>query len=127
MTDRAYIKGWKRAAVTVTLAYALALQALLLALGGALHAGTAPLPQAILCEPGGQSAPDPLRPGTHDDLCCILNCHGSTPPGGPAPAVASLHRPTPARTMIGPSWEEPVRRRVSSVFPLGSRAPPRFG
>jgi hypothetical protein len=52
------MKGWKQAGITAAVAYALALQALLLSFGGALHAGAANLPQAIICLPSQQPAPD---------------------------------------------------------------------
>lgn len=128
MTGKGFISGWKRAVLTVALAYALALQALLLSLSGALQAGAVDLPQAILCVGNtGHSSDHHQAPGPgHDALCCTLGCHGAGSPGGPPPAVAvPAHPPVAVASVSIP--EAPALRLASDVLPVGSRAPPRLG
>lgn len=126
MKRRGFTAGWKRAAVTAVVAYALALQGLLLSLGGALHAAEASGPQAIICVDGAATGQDRAPAKAHDALCCILSCHGSTA-AGPLPAFAVLKRPAPAVLEIKAAGEPAVLRVASKVLPLGSRAPPRLG
>jgi hypothetical protein len=121
------MKGWKQAGITAAVAYALALQALLLSFGGALHAGAANLPQAIICLPSQQPAPDHAPVDAHDSLCCILSCNASVPPAGPVPALAFLDRPPSVPNATGIFRPAPFLRLASNVLPVGSRAPPRLG
>jgi hypothetical protein len=128
MRDRAFITGWKRAVLTAVLAYALALQSLLLPASGAVHAGAGNLPQAVLCVTEGDRTPDhpaPARP--HDGLCCILGCHGSGSPVGPVPVAAAPDRPSPLAVAKAAIPEAPVLPLSSTILPVGSRAPPRLG
>lgn len=126
-TGMTFISGWKRTALSVALAYALVLQALLLSTAGAVRAGAVDLPQAVLCLNGPDQAPDRRAPGAaHDALCCILGCHAGAS-GGPLPAAAALlHRPPEAAAAV-PIPEAPSLRPASDVLPVGSRAPPRLG
>ena len=131
MKHRGFTKGtgcwsWKRAAVAAVVAYALALQGLLLSLGGALHAAEASGPQAVICAEGAAGDRDRGGlPKAHDALCCILGCHGST--AGPLPVFTALKRPAPAALGIEAAGQPAVLRVASKVLPLGSRAPPRMG
>jgi len=128
MTGKAFTTGWKHAALAVALAYVLALQALLLSMGGAVQAASGHSPQGILCitEPG--AAPGHQAPAkAHDGLCCILGCHGSGPAGGPLPAPASFDPPSPLAVAAAAVPGAPVLRLSSNVLPVGSRAPPRLG
>ncbi len=120
------MQGWKRAAVSAVLAYVLALQAVLFAASGALHAAPANLSQAVIClsEP---AAPDHAPGKAHQALCCVLTCHGAGAPGGSLPVAASLDRPVVVAAAAGPSRPAPFLRLVSNVLPVGSRAPPRLG
>jgi hypothetical protein len=127
MTGRTFMIGWKRTAMAASVAYVMALQALLFSLGGALHAGAANLPQAILCASDSGSAPDHSPAQAHDALCCILSCHGSGSPGGPLPDAASLDRLPPVTMATGLPHRTPFLRLASNVLPVGSRAPPRLG
>jgi len=127
MKGRAFITGWKRAAITAVLAYALALQALLTSLGGALHAGEAHWPQAIICEAGAQSPSNPAPAEAHDVLCCVLSCHGSASSAGPAPVGASVARPVRVAAAGVPYPDTSFPRPASDILPVGSRAPPRLG
>jgi len=126
MMSRAFMQDWKRAAVSAVLAYALALQAVLFAASGALHAAPANLSQAVIClsEP---AAPDHAPGKAHQALCCILTCHGAGAPGGPLPVAASLDRPVAVAAAAGLFRHTPFLRPVSNVLPVGSRAPPRLG
>ncbi len=127
MTDRAFMKGWKRAPIVAVLAYALVLQALAFAFGGALHAGAANLPQAVFCESGDLSAHGDSPSKAHDTLCCIVSCHASGSLSGPVPVVASFGPMLPILETVGLSHPRPVLRLASNVLPVGSRAPPRLG
>src|SRR4051812_49570973 len=88
MVRAALAHPWRAAIVTVA-AYALALQALLSGLGGALHPPRGPAP---LCSPleHASSAPGGGGPAAHADLCCILACHA------PAPGCAGVVQGAPA-------------------------------
>jgi hypothetical protein len=120
------MQGWKRAAVSAVLAYALALQAVLFAVGGALHADPANLSQAVICVAEAASGQDHAPAKAHDALCCILNCHASGAAGSPLPVAALLDRPIPATVAAGLARHAPHLRLASSVLPVGSRAPPRL-
>lgn len=128
MTSRAFIlRRWQRAGIVAALAYALALQALLFAFGGALHAQDAliPGPTAILCGQGKGAVPDaPAQ--AHDALCCVLSC-GVSATTGPLPAVAGLERPAALPQTVAFLPAEPLLVRFSGFLPVGSRAPPRLG
>jgi hypothetical protein len=127
MMSRSFMKGWKRAAVSAALAYALALQAVLFATSGALHAAPANLSQGVICL-SDPAASDHAPGKAHQVLCCILGCHGSGAPGGPLPVAASLdHLDAAAAVAASPSRHTPFLRLASNVLPVGSRAPPRLG
>jgi len=127
MKCRGFTTGWKRAAVTAAVVYALVLQGLLLSLGGALHAVEAAAgPQTIICAEGSATGQDRAPVKAHDALCCTLSCHGSTA-AGPLPVFAVLKRRTPAVLEIRAAGKPAVLRVASHVLPLGSRAPPRLG
>ncbi|WP_230534377.1 hypothetical protein [Microvirga roseola] len=115
-----------RSAVAAVLAYALALQAILFAFGGAYHAVAAPGPQAILCVTNGDVGPDRLPAKAHDGLCCTLSCHGSGP-AGPLPAAIHAERLSSDQAVIATAGEAPVFRASHGFLPVGSRAPPRLG
>ena len=122
--------GWKRAAVTALMAYALVVQSLLLSFGGALHAAPADVPHGILCSWDGEPAPasgDSSPAVPHDGLCCMLGCGVSAGAAGLAPAAVQIDRPLPVLVAIGLSREAPFLRLGSNVLPVGSRAPPRLG
>jgi hypothetical protein len=125
MTSRGFTTGWKRAAVAAVVAYALALQGLLLSLGGALHAAEASGPQTVICAEGSARSQNSAPAKAHDALCCTLSCHGSA--AGPLPAFSVLKQRILALADIRPSSPFPVHRLASHVLPLGSRAPPRLG
>lgn len=128
MTGKALMTGWKRAAVAVVLAYVLALQALLLSMGGAVQAAAGHSPQGVLCITDPAAAPDHRAPASaHDGLCCILSCHGFGPSGGVPPATVSIDDPPASPAAAVPVPEAPVLRLSSNVLPVGSRAPPRLG
>ena len=126
MTSRRFTTGWRRAAITAAVAYALVLQGLILSLGGALHAADASGPQTIICAEGSATGQDRAPAKAHDALCCTLNCHGSTA-AGPLPIVSVLKRRAPAVLEIRAAGKPAVLRVASHVLPLGSRAPPRLG
>ncbi|NIX75500.1 hypothetical protein [Microvirga terricola] len=119
--------GWKRAAITAVVAYALALQALFLSFSGAVHAGSVAGPQGILCAWDATPAPDHSPAKAHDGLCCILGCGVSSAAAGPVPSAIVLDRLVPVATLVGFSFETPLLRVASKVLPVGSRAPPRLG
>jgi hypothetical protein len=125
MKRRGFTTGWKRAAATAVVAYALVLQALLLSFGGALHAAEASGPQAVICAEG-VAGPDHAPAKAHDGLCCTLSCHGAGP-AGPLPGFTLLERLAPVAGGMEPSSGPPVLAASSDVLPLGSRAPPRLG
>jgi hypothetical protein len=128
MTGKALMTGWKRTAVAVMLAYVLALQGLLLSMGGAVQAASSHSPQGVLCVTDPGAAPDHQAPAkAHDGLCCILGCHGSGHGGGLPPASASIDRPSPLVVAAVAVPEAPALRVSSTVLPVGSRAPPRLG
>jgi len=130
MTSGAFIlRRWQRAGIVAALAYALALQALLFAFGGALHAHDALIlgPTAILCGEGKGAAPTPDRPAqAHDALCCVLSC-GVSATAGALPEVAGLARPAALPRLVAFLPAEPLLVRSSGFLPVGSRAPPRLG
>jgi hypothetical protein len=128
MTGKALITGWKRTAMTVMLAYVLALQALLLSMSGAVQAAAGHSPQGVLCITDPGAGPDHQGPAkAHDGLCCILGCHGAGHGGGLPPAMASIdgRLPRVAAAIVVP--QAPTLRLSSNVLPVGSRAPPRLG
>ena len=126
MKFRGFTTGWKRAAVTAAVVYALVLQGLLLSLGGALHAAEPSGPQAIICAEGSATGQDRAPAKAHDALCWTLSCHGSTA-AGPLPGFAVLKQRVLAPADIRPAGPFPALRLASHVLPLGSRAPPRLG
>jgi len=126
MTRRASRTSWTHAAIVAAMAYAFVLQALLLSLGGAIHAAAAAEPQGIICLQGGSDAPDHSPSKAHQDLCCTLSCHGSGP-AGPAPLAAVLERVARSGLTGDRPADRPHLRLTSTVLPLGSRAPPRLG
>ncbi|HEX8165345.1 MAG TPA: hypothetical protein VF601_06090 [Beijerinckiaceae bacterium] len=114
---------WRRAALAVVAAYALALQALLAGAAGAAHRASA---LAGMCDPAEAGSPVPHDPaGPHAGDCCILACHDApltraAPPPGLRPARATWTAVLlPAR----------AASKVATVpfLPLGSRAPPLLG
>ena len=93
VTGRAVATGWKRTATVAALAYALAVQAMLLSFGGALHPGALGPAQGIVCA-NGEPAHEPANQPAHTPadaragLCCLLGCNGaSAAPAGPGPAA----------------------------------------
>jgi predicted CxxxxCH...CXXCH cytochrome family protein len=126
MTRKAPRTGWTRAAIVAVMAYAFVLQALLLSVGGAIHAASAAEAQGVICIQDGSSAPDHGPTKAHENLCCTLSCHGSGP-AGPAPVAAVPAWIAPMTVSGGPIVEPASLRLTSDVLPLGSRAPPRLG
>ncbi|KAB0268087.1 hypothetical protein [Microvirga brassicacearum] len=130
MTGTAIITGWKRTALAGMLAYALALQGVLLALGGAMHVQAATLPETVLCLSDGQGG-SPHQPGQTDHaLCCILSCGVSVASAGPVPVTASLQPLQPRQPLpidLRPTVGASPRAIALNVLPVGSRAPPRLG
>jgi hypothetical protein len=126
MRRRASRKSWTQAAIVAVMAYAFALQALLLSVGGAFHAAAAAEPQGITCLQDGSSAPGHAPSKTHQNFCCTLSCHGSGPAGPAAFAAAPERIASPSLTGDAPA-DAPHLRLTSNVLPLGSRAPPRLG
>jgi len=128
MTGRSIIAGWKRTTLIAMLAYALALQGVLLALGGAMHVQAAGLPQAVLCvqtEGGSSHQPGPTDKADHA-LCCVVGCTAGTTVAGPLPAAAGLRMRFPAPIDLDPAPAFVAPIVASSIPPVGSRAPPRF-
>ncbi|QFU14991.1 hypothetical protein [Microvirga thermotolerans] len=126
MTRRAFIGRWQRAGIVAALAYALALQALLLSFGGALHA-EAGLAEGIVCtRAAGDSAPHaPAQ--AHDALCCILSCQAAAGSAAPEPVPAGFAHPPARPTVLAFLPEAPSSVGTSGLPPVGSRAPPRLG
>lgn len=125
MTGTAIITGWKRTALAAMLAYALALQGVLLALGGAMHVQAATLPETVLCLSDDQGG-SPHQPGQTDHaLCCILSCGVSV--GSAGPVTASLQPRQPLPVDLRPTVDASPRAVALNVLPVGSRAPPRLG
>jgi len=116
---------WGRAAVTAAAAYALVLQVLLLAFGGALQAAQAVETQAVVCLQGGASGADHGPAQTHDGLCCTLSCHGAG--AAPPPAVGVLLPRVPIRGTAVAAGATPVHHPATKVLPVGPRAPPQHG
>lgn len=129
MTGRSISKGWKRTTLAALLAYALALQGVLLALGGAMHVQAAGLPQAVLCieaDGGPSRQPGPADKADHA-LCCVVGCTAGIGVTGPLPAAATLRVRFPAPIDVNPAAAFVAPVVASSVPPVGSRAPPRLG
>lgn len=126
MTRRSTRTGWARAAIVAVMAYGFVLQALLLAVGGAVHAAAAAEGQEIICIQQGSSAPDHGPKKVHESLCCTLSCHGSGA-AGPVPATVIPGRVAPVVAANDRPAAAPHLRLTSDVLPLGSRAPPRRG
>lgn len=117
---------WRRAVLGAVMAYALAIQALLSAFGGALHAGTLAGPEAFLCAPGQTASQDPAPSKPHDGLCCLVSCHGAGS-AAPAPIHTALEQPPLSGALAEALGKAPLPDLTSAVFPVGSRAPPRLG
>jgi hypothetical protein len=121
MVRPALAHPWRRAAIVTVAAYALALQALLSGLGGALHprAGGPPL-----CSPleHASSAPGGGAPAAHADLCCVLACHApALGCAGVAQGATAAHGLRGANLPLPePAFEVASRK----LRPVGSRAPP---
>jgi hypothetical protein len=115
-------RRWQRALVATLAGYALALQALLAAMAGGLHAGAfAPGHADALCSPANAPAGAPATPnGT--GLCCILACHA--PSLGAAPTADARSRALPAFALIAARPPAAFEVTVINPRPLGSRAPP---
>ena len=116
----------RRTAIAVIAAYALVLQAMLLAFAAGLH----PVPAhadgrdalAAMCAITDAGAPE--QPLGHDpnSLCCVLGCaaHGAATPTATLAALGER------------SWERPVRASAPrfadaprrAALPVGARAPP---
>lgn len=116
-----------RAAVAVAVAYALALQALLLAYGGALHAapfGIDPGSAICLGSVSPENERDAPSPKTPDVLCCVLSCGGLSTPAAPLPSLDIAKEPplTEASTAAAGFLDAPSG--PWPVWPLGARAPP---
>jgi hypothetical protein len=126
MMRRVSMTAFRRAVLTVLVAYALVLQTVLVSLGGAAHAAEAAAPQAIHCLQDGRTQPDHAPSKAHDGLCCTLNCHG---PGsaGPAPGFVLGERLAPVVLEAPAPAVSQAARLSSSILPVGSRAPPRLG
>jgi len=131
MTGRAIITGWKRASLAAMLAYALTLQGVLLALGGAMHVQAAALPETVLClEAVDGFAPDRPGPADHGSdhtLCCIAGCTAGIGAAGPGPGTAALRARFPVPADSRPAIDMAASVVASSTLPVGSRAPPRLG
>ena len=125
MTRKGPRTGWTRAAIVAVMAYTFVLQALLLSVGGAIHAAAAEA-QGIICLQDGSSAPDHGPKKAHENLCCTLSCHGSGV-AGLAPIAAVPERIAPIAGSGERIVAPPHLRLTSDVLPLGSRAPPRLG
>ncbi|SCY15579.1 hypothetical protein SAMN02927923_00714 [Microvirga guangxiensis] len=126
MTRTGTTTAFKRAVLTVLLAYALVLQTVLVSLSGAAHAAEAAGPQGILCLQDGQRLPDHDPAKAHDGLCCILSCY-SAGPAGPLPEQVSADRLMPVAIKATVRAVSADIRPFSNVLPVGSRAPPRLG
>jgi hypothetical protein len=114
--------GWRRAALAVIAAYALALQALLAGAAAAAH-----LPgqgqAGWLCEPEHRDAPGPSEPaGSRAADCCTLACSGS-PIGAPVRSAPDL-RAAATWIAVDPAGGEIFDVPATVVLPLGARAPP---
>jgi hypothetical protein len=129
MKGRSIITGWKRTTLAAMLAYALALQGVLLALGGAMHVQAADLPETVLCveaNGGGPThQPGPLDSADHA-LCCIVGCTAGIAISGPLPVAAALRMRFPAPLDLRPAAALPAPVIAPSLPPVGSRAPPRL-
>jgi len=125
MTRKGTITAFQRAVLTALIAYALALQTVLVSLGGAAHAAQASAPQGVLCLQKGRTGPghDPAK--AHDGLCCALSCHHAGA-SGPVSEAASAERHAPATLAAQAPAATSVARPFSRVLPVGSRAPPRL-
>jgi hypothetical protein len=113
-----------RAFVSVAAAYALALQALLFAFSGAVHAGAhLPIDHAALCAADASSPSEPDRgPPHHGGACCLSagSVWGPIPRAGAATSNKRAWQvPTAVRRAL-----EPQLDLASLIRPLGSRAPP---
>ncbi|PVE24429.1 hypothetical protein DC522_10040 [Microvirga sp. KLBC 81] len=125
MMRKGTITAFKRAVLTVLMAYALVLQTILVSLSGAAHAAEAAGPQGILCLQDGRAQPDHGPATTHDGLCCTLSCHGPGP-AGPAPETVPTQRLAPVALDVRVLVDPFLTRLSSNVLPVGSRAPPRL-
>lgn len=119
--------GWRRTALVAALAYVLALQGVLLALGGAMQVQAAGLPATLLCvqkDDGGTAH----QPGSAEHaLSCALACSVSSAPDGPLPVIASLPMSRAVPVTAGFKAGRQRLAASSAVLPVGSRAPPRLG
>jgi len=121
MTEPARRALWRRDATAVVADYALALQALLGVVGGALDARATREGVGSLCRAEGGSRPA-QAPSPHPDLCCTLACHAGAD-CAPAAEPALLHRTLqPAGACTPRAWFVEADARL--LLPLGARAPP---
>ena len=119
---RACQYDWRRAALAVIAAYALALQALLAGAAAAAH-----LPgqgqAGWLCEPEHRDAPGPSEPaGSRPADCCTLAYSGT--PIGALVRSAPVLRASATWTAVVPAGGEVFDVPAPAVLPLGARAPP---
>src|SRR4051795_7146141 len=117
--------GWRRAALAIIAAYALALQALLAGAAAAAHLqgqGQA----GWLCDSEHRDASGPSEPaGSRPADCCTLACSGS-PIGAPVRSAPVLRAAAPW-TAVVPAGGEVFDVPAPAVLPLGARAPPLPG
>jgi hypothetical protein len=127
MTTPAQWQVWKRAALSAVIAYALVLQAVLVAFTGAAHAGKLREPLAVLCHQDGAQAPRDSGDAPHHGLCCILGASAAIAAGGSPVTGGSLQEPpvTATAVVFAPAWS--FLANAASFLPVGSRAPPRLG
>jgi hypothetical protein len=114
---------WRRAAIAVVSAYALALQALLATLGST-HA--TPLRSDVptaQCSPRGERPADEPRSGRpRGELCCILAC---APVAAPVTAPSQVQAPYRSAAVAVAYHPVPsVAVATARLRPVGARAPP---
>jgi hypothetical protein len=116
--------GWGRGVIAVTCAYALILNAILLALGAGLAAAPSPFPQHVLCAPGGSSEPSTPAGQDQSKSCCALGCLANAA-GTPPPAASAL--PLRFGHAAAAAFVQPPAAFAATggiAYPLGARAPP---
>lgn len=118
--------GWKRAAIAIVCAYALALQVFVLSIAGAQHAAAHQSARHhILCliSPSEGSSEAPAAP-LHGQGCCLQGCSAAGPFAVGAPqAAAATHRNVAALVHLV-DMQATAPPRLADGPPLGARAPP---
>ena len=107
-------RDWRTTTIAIVAAYAIVVQALLLATSGAFHAASSSTdPLGIICTEDGSIPAPPDTPArhSHDSPCCIVGCAFAAKVAGTTPET-------------GPTFVSSCPSRWA-MRAIGARAPPR--